>query len=170
MDTWLIWALVLFVAGLVITMVEVVLPSGGLLGLVALACLVGSLACAYQLSGWAAVILACVEGVCVPLVIVLAFKVLPKTSLGKQLILSPPAKADKDDSKGDHQQSKRDDAFEALLGKEGVVVAALRPSGTADFSGRRVSVVSNGESIAHGTHVRVVHVEGNRVVVESVVE
>lgn len=168
METWLIWALVLFVAGLLITAIEVIVPSGGLLGLAALACLVGSLACAYQLSGWAAVILACVEGVCVPVVILLAFKILPKTSLGKQLILSPPEKPNEDESRPTTEQSGTDDKFSALLGTEGLVVTACRPSGTVDFSGQRVSVVSNGEAIAGGTRVRVILVEGNRVVVEPV--
>jgi len=160
----------LFAVGLLITMVEVIVPSGGLLGLAALACLAGSLACAYQLSGWAAVILACVEGVCVPVVIVLAFKILPKTALGKQLILSPPDEPDKDTSTSKAALAGNDDTFEALHGAEGFVVTACRPSGTVEFDDRRVSVVSNGEVIADGTRVRVILVEGNRVVVEPVEE
>jgi membrane-bound serine protease (ClpP class) len=163
-EPWLIWALVLFVAGLFITVVEVLVPSGGLFGLAAMACLVGSLVCAYNTSGRAAVVLACVEGICVPLAIYLGFKILPRTSLGRRLILKPPG--------GDAETAQRvvvssDDHFEELLGREGVVVTALRPSGSVDFEGRRVSVVSDGEAIPDGTRVRVIHIEGNRVVVEA---
>jgi len=168
MDTWLIWALVLFVAGLLITAAEVILPSGGMLALVALACLAGSLACAYQLSGAAALVLLVIEGICVPLVIVAAFKLLPRTSLGRQLILSPP-EAKTGEKPGvtttlPGTQSK----YDGLLHKEGVIVAALRPSGTAEFDGMRVSVISDGQVVPEGTRVRVVLVEGSRVLVEPV--
>ena len=58
--------------------------------------------------------------------------------------------------------------FANLLQREGVVVTALRPSGTAEIDGRRISVVSNGEVIENDCRVRVVLVEGARVVVEAV--
>jgi len=170
MDPWLIWALLLFVVGLLIVAIEVIVPSGGLLGVAAFICLLGSVGCAYQLSGWSAAVLACVEVVCVPVVIALTFKVLPRTSFGKQLILSPPSESS-DSSAGRAAGGAAKPTvspFDDLLGKEGRAVAPLRPSGTAEFGGRRVSVITNGELIEPGSRVRVVLVEGNRVVVESV--
>jgi membrane-bound serine protease (ClpP class) len=168
MDTWLIWALVLFFVGLLVTAAEVILPSGGVLALLAVGCLIGSLGCAYQLSGWAAFALLLIEGVCVPLVVVLAFKVLPKTSIGRQLILAPPAEEAKDNPQVGAPPPWGQNRYADLLHKEGVVVAALRPSGTAEIEGRRVSVISDGQVISDGARVRVVSVEGNRVVVEAV--
>lgn len=168
MDTWLIWALVLFVVGLLVTAAEVILPSGGILALVAVGCLLGSLGCAYQLSGWAAFALLLIEGVCVPLVVVLAFKLLPKTSIGRELILAPPADEAKNNPQPGAPPPQTLNAYADLLHKEGVVVATLRPSGTAEFEGRRVSVVSDGQVIPDGARVRVVLVEGSRVVVEAV--
>ncbi|MEE8384790.1 MAG: NfeD family protein [Dehalococcoidia bacterium] len=168
MEDWLIWSLVLFGAGLLITALEVIIPSGGLLGLAALACLVGSLACAYQLSGLTAVILAVVEVICVPAVVIIGFKILPKTSLGRQLILSPPGETDPDDPQPDGDQAGTDDKPDDMLGREGVVRTALRPSGTAEFDGRRISVVSAGEAVPEGRRVRVVLVEGIRLVVEEI--
>ena len=166
-EPWLIWALALFVAGLFIIVVEVLVPSGGLLGLAAMACLVGSLICAYKTSGRAAVVLACVEGICVPLAIYLGFKILPRTSLGRRLILKPPGGEDSAAETARRGAVPSADHFEELLGREGVVVTALRPSGSVDFEGRRVSVVSAGEAIPDGARVRVIHIEGNRVVVEA---
>jgi membrane-bound serine protease (ClpP class) len=46
-----------------------------------------------------------------------------------------------------------------------MVVATLRPAGIARIDGRRVDVVSRGEMIESGSPVRVLSVEGNRVVV-----
>lgn len=168
MDAWLIWALALFVVGLLITAVEVILPSGGLLALAALACLAGSIVCAYQLSGLTAVILGGVEVVCVPLVIVLVFRALPRTRLGKDLILTPPTEADGSNPQSGFDPARVANPFEALRGTEGVVVAPLRPSGTVEIDGRRVSVVSDGQLLDKGRRVRVVLVEGSRVVVEAV--
>lgn len=163
MDMWLVWSLVLFVLGLLIVAIEVFLPSGGLLGIIAATCLIGSLVCAYQIDGTTMAILAAVETVCVPAVIVLAFKILPKTAFGRQLFLGPPADA----SPGAPSLPAGTSDLDSLLNQVGLVVAALRPSGTVDFNGRRVSVVSDGVSIAKGATVRVIEVEGNRVVVEE---
>ena len=54
---------------------------------------------------------------------------------------------------------------EGLAGARGVVEAPLRPAGIARIDGRRVDVVSRGESIDAGTEVVVVEVSGNRVIV-----
>jgi membrane-bound serine protease (ClpP class) len=168
METWLIWALVLFAAGLIITLAEVILPSGGVLALTAIGCLLGSLACAYQLSGWAAVALLLIEGFCVPVVIILAFKVLPKTSVGKNLMLEPPPDESQSKPSTAMQPPWTENEYAALLRKEGVVVAPLRPSGTAEIDGKRFSVISDGQLIPQGSRVRVILVEGNRIVVERV--
>jgi membrane-bound ClpP family serine protease len=167
MDTWLIWALALFLAGLIVTLAEVVLPSGGMLALVAVMCLIGSIACAYQLSGWAAIGLLLVEGICIPVVIVMAFKVLPRTSIGKNLMLEPPP----DESPEPASQTKQpwdENRYALLLHKEGVAVSPLRPSGTAEIDGNRLSVITDGQLILQGSRVRVILVEGNRIVVEAV--
>jgi len=167
MEYWLIWSLVLFVVGLLIAVMEVVLPSGGLLAVAAMGSLIGSLVCAYKLSGWAAAILAGIEVICVPVVVVLAFKILPKTSLGRQLILSPPtpSKNTKTSAPG---VAVTNDGFTALVNKQGRAATMLRPSGTVEIEGRRISVVTRGEMIAEGKSVRVIEVEGNRIVVEAV--
>ena len=165
MDTWLVWALALFVSGLIITLAEVILPSGGMLALVAVACLIGSLACAYQLSGWAAIGLLLVEGICVPVVIVMAFKLLPRTSVGKNLMLEPPDEARSNPAPAS-PPPWNENKYALLLHKEGVAVSPLRPSGTAEIDGQRLSVISDGQMIPQGSRVRVTLVEGNRIVVE----
>lgn len=54
---------------------------------------------------------------------------------------------------------------ESLVGMEGVALSMLRPSGTAQIGDRRVDVVTEGEFIPKGTKVKVIKVEGFRVVV-----
>ncbi|GMU35369.1 MAG: hypothetical protein HS101_17760 [Planctomycetia bacterium] len=169
MNEWLIGSLVLFAAGLIIAVIEVVLPSAGILAIAAIGCLIGSLVCAYQYSMYAAVVVGVIEAVIVPTAIVIAFKVLPKTTIGRQLILSAPG-----ESKPKKLANPIPPSFASAsvsptqIGMEGSVVTMLRPSGTAEFGGRRVSVVSSGEVIAVGARVRVVLIEGTRIVVEEI--
>lgn len=55
-----------------------------------------------------------------------------------------------------------------LIGLEGVTVTQLRPSGTALFENERIDVVSEGNFIESDQKVKVVKVEGMRVVVREV--
>ena len=57
------------------------------------------------------------------------------------------------------------DDYTGFLGQRGVAVTLLRPSGTAEFEGVRLPVVSDGEFVSPGTAVQVVTVQGNRIVV-----
>ena len=56
-----------------------------------------------------------------------------------------------------------------LLGVEGKAFTDLRPSGTALINDERVDVVSEGSFISKGTKVKVVKVEGSRVVVREII-
>lgn len=55
-----------------------------------------------------------------------------------------------------------------LLGKEGVALTPLRPSGTAIIDQCHVDVVTAGEMIEKDKRVKVIHVEGMRVVVRQI--
>ena len=61
------------------------------------------------------------------------------------------------------QLSGGDMAF--YVGKSGVTTTALRPSGNAEIDGVKLNVLSDGEFIAEGERVKVVSVEGNRILV-----
>ena len=55
-----------------------------------------------------------------------------------------------------------------LVGEQGPVLTELRPSGSALLEGHPVDVVSEGAFIAKGELVRVISVQGSRVVVRRV--
>ena len=55
-----------------------------------------------------------------------------------------------------------------LLNGTGVAVTQLRPSGTARINGKRVDVVTEGGLIERGTAVKVIAVEGARIVVREI--
>lgn len=59
--------------------------------------------------------------------------------------------------------------LEFFLNKEGTTITILRPAGTADFDGVKLDVVSEGEFISKDTRVKVIKVEGRRIVVREIV-
>jgi membrane-bound serine protease (ClpP class) len=81
---------------------------------------------------------------------------LPRTRLGRELVLSKR-----------HAQGAARPELHALHGALGTALTALRPAGAAEFAGERIDVVSDGSFIEAGTTVRVVDVQGARVVVEA---
>jgi len=58
-------------------------------------------------------------------------------------------------------------AKEELVGKTGVAITTLRPSGIAEFDGRRVDVATAGEFIQKGETVTVVKAEGMHIRVRA---
>ncbi|OPY57412.1 MAG: hypothetical protein A4E55_01679 [Pelotomaculum sp. PtaU1.Bin035] len=53
-------------------------------------------------------------------------------------------------------------------GKEGFALTPLRPAGLAEIDGERLDVVTEGEFIRAGIRVKVIKVEGTRVVVKEI--
>jgi membrane-bound serine protease (ClpP class) len=84
-------------------------------------------------------------------------KLLPRTPFGKRFILQS------DGSTWDGFDATKSE----LLGKSGIARTALHPGGVAIIDNKRVDVVTRGEMIDPETEIRVVDVEGNRVVVAS---
>jgi membrane-bound serine protease (ClpP class) len=86
-------------------------------------------------------------------------KYLPRTSLYHSLVLSEAVPSG-------HVVNTPTAALIVGAGASGVAKTTLRPSGTAEFGEQLLDVVSQGEFIPEGSAVRVVLVEGPRVVVE----
>lgn len=58
--------------------------------------------------------------------------------------------------------------LEYFVGKEGITLTVLRPSGSAEFDGVKLDVVSEGEYIPKNTKVKITEVSGRRIVVKPV--
>jgi membrane-bound serine protease (ClpP class) len=91
----------------------------------------------------------------------IAAKLLPRTSAWDQLAL-------KATSAGEITAPSDDLQPQDLLGKEGVAISFLRPAGKAMFGGQLADVVTEGDLIPKDARVKVIKVEGNRVVVTKV--
>lgn len=158
MDYWAL-ALVLLTLGLGLAICEVFFPSGGILGFLCFASIIGAIVVGFQ-SGTGvgiAVLLTALVGL--PTVIVVALNWLPETPVGRQIILQVPTSQDvlPDD------EEKR--SLKALLGHVGQAKCTMMPAGIVKIDGRTIDAVSEGMAVDEGQYVRVMEVRGNRVVV-----
>lgn len=152
----MIYAILLLGLALALVLAEVLLPSGGLLGIGAAVSAAGCLGLAFTESYSMGMTFLLVISVAAPVVGFVGLKLFPSTPMGRRMInagLSFEATAATD---------LRD---LELVGQTGEVLTPLRPAGHARLGGRRVDVVSRGEVIEPGEQVRVLEVQGNRVVV-----
>jgi membrane-bound serine protease (ClpP class) len=167
---WLVqlagWEELLLVAsGLVLLAVEIfVTPGFGLVGVLGIAALLSGLSLSligggatwdFVLKAVSRVIFSLLLAVVASLVLL---RYLPRLPFGKRLILETGLSA------GEGYASPPD-ADKQWLGKSGIAVSPLRPSGIADVEGERVDVVSDGEFIEAGAQIVVSRVDGNRIVV-----
>ncbi|HXG46516.1 MAG TPA: NfeD family protein [Methylomirabilota bacterium] len=145
----------LLVAGAVLLLLETVLP-GAIAGILGGLCLLGGVILAYTEFGartgnliLLTVIVGLIGG------FALWIKYFPTSRVGRVFISNSVV--------GEIGTERAD-----LLNQSGTALTPLRPSGTALINGRRVDVVTEGPMIERGTAVKVVAVEGLRVVVRAV--
>jgi len=99
--------------------------------------------------------------------VVFAFAVgryLPYIPFANRLLLPPP----EDDAAEDPLRAQQAAENLALLGAIGTAATMLRPAGMAQFGDKFVDVVTDGAFIPAGSRVRVIEIEGYRVVVKEV--
>ncbi len=163
MGWWLIFAVFLYFACAALIVAEVFVPSGGLISICALACLVGGIVIFFQYSvtvGWIGIGIAAIM---IPSVLFVAYKIFPKTRFGKSVTLTPPERR-----QGDAIPDT--DRLKELLGAEGVVITPLRPVGMCDFSGQRVECVTESGYVDKGKKVKVINVESTQLTVRIIEE
>lgn len=162
-------AIVLFLVGLALGAAEVFIPSAGALVVLSVAAFVGSIVCAFRVSSAWGMGFVVAAPICMAVVIVKGFKVLPRTRIGRRMILRAPDQGEEaSPSPSGPGLAEPAGAGADLVGRTGITRTELRPSGSALIDNRRCNVVSAGDFIAQGARVRVVEVHGNRIVVEEI--
>ncbi len=158
---WLVFAVFLYFACAALIIAEVFVPSGGIISLFALACVIGGAAIFFRHSstaGWIGVVIAIIM---IPSTLVFAYRIFPKTRFGKSVTLTPPER-----QKGDAIPDT--DELGEMLGAVGVVLTPLRPVGMCDFSGQRLECVAEGGYVDKDKEVKVINVESTQLTVREI--
>ena len=147
-------ALIALIVGYVLLVVEMCVPGFGAPGILGTVLAVLGLF-ALQPAPAEGLILVAVYVLLLLIALLICLRSLSKGRLSKsRLVLS--AVSTRSDEDGD---------LSRFIGKTGAAHTPLRPAGIAELDGVRLNVVTEGDYIERGAPLRVVRVDGNRVVV-----
>ena len=153
------WAILLLVVGCVFVALEVFIPSGGIITVLAAVAFIASIIIASWESPTTGpttgLVFAAVTVFVVPVIVATAFKYWPKTRMGKAFL-------------GELQTNDEvltEDPRRILLGRVGIARSKMLPSGAVEVDGQMIDAVTQGQAIEPGDYVVVIEVRANRVVV-----
>jgi len=150
--------IVLMVAGTILVCIEMFMPGFGICGIAGLVLIATSIFITVTTVPFGALIVLAEISV-IAVVLYAVFRYVKRKQFHGKLILDETLAEDVQPIGG----------LEFFLGKEGVTRTPLRPFGEAVFNGVALEVVSDGSYIAENMRVKVIAVDGARVVVEPCV-
>ncbi len=151
---------VLLLAAMALIVVELCTPTFGLLGVVALGCILWALWLCYGINQILGLVMTAVLIVGLPAYIIATVKILPKTPLGNRLHLrNRRAKPG--------QGTPEADKLASLVGRTTTTETTLRPSGTIRIDGQRIIAHAESGMIEKGQTVTILRAGGNFVIVRK---
>lgn len=164
-NTLLMWGFGLMGAALLLVVIELMVPSGGIIAVTAIVVTIAAIAAFFKYDTMWGVSSLAFTIVMIPVVFHYAFKIIPYTPMGKRLILGQKDEEETQREVLAEQQAR--DEEQALVGLTGVALTDLRPVGAAQIEGNRIEVLAEGGAISAGTPIRVTSVQGNQVKVRA---
>lgn len=152
---------ILFAVGLVLLIVEMFIPGFGFAGGTGLVMVSAAILLTASSRLEAFLMFLALLGL-VAVVVAVVLRSAAKGRLSKKLLLHTAASSDKGYTTADDTSH--------LVGRTGVAATYLRPSGTGDFGGERLDVVSEGSFLEKGTPIRIRETHGSRIVVEPLAQ
>lgn len=161
--------IMLFVAGVVLLILEIfVIPGFGIAGISGIILILLSLFFSLTPSGplfdTHTISLAIIQITGSLLAAIILFtvilKFLPKSRAFNKLVLA--------DAEHSNQGFVSYPSNKDLIGVEGVALTTLRPAGTAEIDGKRVDVMTDSEYVEKGSKIKVLKVEGIKVIVKEI--
>lgn len=147
-------SLILLGCGILVIVVEMFVPSAGVLGIVAATFLFAGVVVAFFKSLFFGLTVLTCTSLAMPFLFWLLVKVWPLTPLGKAILMN------------DTIEVMPESTTDSLLGQVGKATTKMLPSGTVVIDGESYDAVSEGFAISPGDVVKVISARGNRVYVE----
>ena len=157
MSDSLLLPIILQLVGVVVIIAEVILPSFGILTIVALGVFGYSLFMVFQdISKAAGFALLAADLVLIPVLVILGLKLLARSPVTLRKTLSR-----------EEGVSSQPPELDSYIDMQGTAVTDLRPAGTAVIDGKRVDVVARGEYLEKDAAIIVTAVTGNQIIVRK---
>ena len=163
MEAMLLWGLGLLAVAVLLLVVDIFMPTAGVLIVTSLTVAIAGVVCLFQYSAvWGLIgTLAVIVGG--PVLLFLGLNIMPNTPIGRRLVLSNPDQED-----DDRPPAPSRNELSGLVGKEGLVLSDLRPVGVIRIGDRRFDALSETSLVRAGARVRVTAVEGSELRVREV--
>ncbi len=159
MDPYLAWGLGLLGMAVLLVVIEIFLPTGGVVAVLsALAALGGIIALFMHDITWGAIGLLGVL-IAAPIAFFGGLRVWEHSPIGRRMMGVPPDE--------DAQEQQTQDEREALVGEVGVAVSPLRPVGVIKVEGRRLDAQAEISFIEAGEPVVITKVDGLHILVRK---
>ena len=166
METMLLWGLGLLGVAFLLFVIEVFVPSGGVIAVTAAVVAIAGVVCLFRhdtvwgIAGLLAVLLL------TPMLFMLALKIWPSTPIGQRMMYGDATPEDR--QRRQRVEFEAREARQALVGAEGVVQTDLRPVGVVKIDGVRHDALAEIGLIEAGQRVVVVSVTDNQIKVRAV--
>jgi len=162
----LLWGFILGGAALGILALELLVPSGGLLGLLCGVAIIGSITAFFRYDTTFGFVSLLGYAILTPLVIVFGFKLWIQSPLARQMVLGgDDGSADAEGVPESAEQARlgRHIQLRELIGAEGVTITALRPVGVVKINGQRVDAMAESGIVEANTPIVVADVYDNQI-------
>jgi len=156
---FLLWATLLLLLGLALIVLEMFIPSGGVLGLLATLSILAAIVLAFFDGPGTGLAFVLTTVVAIPAILAAAVRVWPDTPMGKHILLGVPTPEEVLPDSPLRRELK------SLVGKYGVAKSVMLPSGVVVIDGQSIDAIGQGVAIEPGQRIKVVEVRGTRVVV-----
>ena len=159
----LVFSLLALIIFYIVLVGEFLLPTGGLLGAIALAALTAALYFAFKFSTFAGICVAAFIAISSPFFIMFLIRIWPNTPVGKRMLnlkrgqtTQPPCKT-----------TNSGTPLDKLAGQRGLAKTNLLPSGLVTINGEKIDAVSTGMPIDAGRPIVVVKIDTGHVQVRE---
>ena len=157
MDEPVLWAFICFGIAMILFVIEMIVPSGGLLGLMSGGSLIAGIVLLFIENKTLGIIGAAVGMVVVLIALGLTIRIFPNLPIVRMLTLrSPDFQASDENIPHDHAHQHKN----YLVGHTGTALTDMRPVGNCEIDGIRVECLALGTTISRGSKIKVVSADG----------
>ncbi|MFG0258606.1 MAG: NfeD family protein [Phycisphaerales bacterium JB043] len=165
-NTFLMWGFGLFALAGLLVFLEVLVPSGGIIGAASVIAAVAGVVAFFRdsvTSGLVSILVLLILG---PVVIAFALKIWPNTPIGRRLILD--REDDERDAPEEIERRQQDIEHRTeLLDQTGIATTDLIPGGKVKVGEEHLDAIAAAGAIDKGTPIRVVGFDGAQVKVRK---